>query len=497
MKKAFYLLLLLGLLLCLCGCGLTPFPFSNSNESRVHKTADSFLKAWIDGNQEKMEQYALQPEKVSKFPRYESDEKYKLGEPKELDNNYYFIGCENFQYTNGLFVKETNNGFKLDLLSSFGINEMSLNTFKIKKPFESTLFYATITPSNYFPFEIRDYENTHYAFLIRDPLYLYKDLDVYIPKSQGAELFDTTMDDNLHQAILKLSMVQESTSVPIAIIDEVIAIDTWLYSDMNTANDGAISTVNNSAITNEVDMGKIETILANDGHGGQFSIYVQDLETGSEFYTANANQPFIAAGSIFPAIAYAAGKAQEQNLISFNDELRIQDYMLVGGTGILSVKDIGKSYSIMDLLSIMLMHSDNSAANILIDQMGGLAGTNRFIERTYNNTMLNRYLMDTNAINNGIENYISASEFGVSMVSFGKDGVGLLFPKADMTAYIPSSALIYHQVGVLNNVYNEVFFVSGNNSEFVLAVMSQGTNNETAKHVIGKILQSVYYDLES
>ncbi|MDD4390963.1 MAG: class A beta-lactamase-related serine hydrolase [Eubacteriales bacterium] len=255
---------------------------------------------------------------------------------------------------------------------------------------------------------------------------------------------------------------------------------------------------NINVTSNEVDITKIERILANDGQSGRFSVYIKDLKNGAEFYTANVDQPFIAAGSIFPAILFAVGDAVERNFLSYQDKVMIQDYMLVGGTGVLSANDIGKSYSIADLVDLVIMHSDNSAANILIDQMGGIETTNLFFKGAFNDTTLNRYLMDTNAINNGIENYITAREVGFFISSYANvSDDSLDFPKADMTAYIPSICKVYHQVGVLSNVYNEAFVVFGPDSKFVLAIMSQGTNNENAKKVIGKILHSVYYDFEN
>ncbi len=246
----------------------------------------------------------------------------------------------------------------------------------------------------------------------------------------------------------------------------------------------------------KVDFAKIENILADEEQNGEFSVYIQDLKSGCKYYTANADQPFVAAGSIFPVISWALQSAVAENAVAYHDTVRIRDSMLVGGTGILAKNDTGKYYSIGELEQIMLLHSDNTAANILIDHIGGIDAVNRYIQEPFENAKLNRYLMDSNAIDKGIENYLSAQELGLIISGCKINNAGLSLPQADMSAYIPANCLVYHQVGLLTNIYNEAFLVCGENAEFVVAVMSRGTSHETAKQIIGKILQFVYYDLE-
>lgn len=79
------------------------------------------------------------------------------------------------------------------------------------------------------------------------------------------------------------------------------------------------------------------------------------------------------------------------------------------GTGILNSEQyLGRSVSIEDLIEIMLLYSDNSAANILLDQVGGMERVNEYADdHGYSETRLQRRL---GRLDPDQENYTSASD---------------------------------------------------------------------------------------
>lgn len=250
----------------------------------------------------------------------------------------------------------------------------------------------------------------------------------------------------------------------------------------------------------EIDFIKVQNIIKDEAMYGQFSVYIKDLKTGKQYYTYNKDESFIAAGLVFLPILIEVLGQSDSGYINPDYGVVIYRDMLVGGTGKLGPKHIGSWISIKDLIAIMLTYSDNSAANILLDQVGGLEQVNLTMENLgLSRTRLNRRLMDTYAMNQGIENYTTAEDMGKLLEAFTKLNIDelLLKPqKEGMELYLPETCNVYHQVGVLSKTYNDAGIIRGRSSHFILVVLSNGTTNDVSKSVIGKIAQSVYEDLE-
>jgi len=249
-----------------------------------------------------------------------------------------------------------------------------------------------------------------------------------------------------------------------------------------------------------VNFSKVQNILQSKGGNGQFSVYIKDLKTDKQYFTSNKNESFVAAGLVYIPIYLSVLEQANAGNINLDNTIQLNEDMLVGGTGKLSVSDVGNYFSIGELTKLMLDDSDNSAANILIDLLGGIQAVNQSLQGLgIVTTQLNRYLMDTYAISQGIENYTSAEGMAnllEKIVDMESKEMLLKLQSDGMEQYLPTNSKVYHQVGVLSNVYNDAGIVYGHSSRFILVVLSRGTTNEVSKTVIGEIANSVYEDLE-
>ncbi|MFC6255332.1 serine hydrolase [Secundilactobacillus hailunensis] len=81
----------------------------------------------------------------------------------------------------------------------------------------------------------------------------------------------------------------------------------------------------------------------------------------------------------------------------------------VGGAGVLHLLDQSK-WTIQDLLKLMITVSDNYAANVMIDHLSMAAINQWLAQNSYQETQLQRRLMDTEAVKAGRENVISAAD---------------------------------------------------------------------------------------
>lgn len=104
-------------------------------------------------------------------------------------------------------------------------------------------------------------------------------------------------------------------------------------------------------------------------YGGSWGMVIEDLDT-KEKWEWHADDVFYAASVIKVPIMVACYAASEQKRISFSDTLLLKREELVGGSGVLQHMSPGTSLSIYDLIVLMIIQSDNTATNMLIDLLG-------------------------------------------------------------------------------------------------------------------------------
>ncbi|SFC57578.1 serine hydrolase [Clostridium uliginosum] len=139
---------------------------------------------------------------------------------------------------------------------------------------------------------------------------------------------------------------------------------------------------------------------------GTYGFFFEDLNSGFS-YGYNENVQTVAAGCMKLPIAVSVIKAVEKEKISFLDKVKIHQEDKVYGTGILHEFD-DREYTIFELLVAMLIQSDNTAANKLIDIVGMDVINEDIKAQGLKNTHLNRKTSDERSASKGIENITSA-----------------------------------------------------------------------------------------
>ena len=139
---------------------------------------------------------------------------------------------------------------------------------------------------------------------------------------------------------------------------------------------------------------------------GTYSFFFEDLESGFT-YGYNENVQMTSAGCMKLPIAVSVIKYVEDGNASFLDKIKIEEEDKVYGTGILHEFD-NREYTMFELLVAMLIQSDNTAANKLIDMVGMDRINDDIIAQGLKNTKLNRRTSDERATGSGIENITSA-----------------------------------------------------------------------------------------
>ena len=156
--------------------------------------------------------------------------------------------------------------------------------------------------------------------------------------------------------------------------------------------------------------GNLERIIAD--AGGEWGIVVEDLNTNKRL-TINADDQFAAQSIIKVPIMVALFTAYEEKKINLDELLSLKRADIVQGAGNLQFLTSGIQLPVYDLITLMIIQSDNTATNLLIDLIG-LKEINRVMEYLgMEKSCLRKKLMIYPVTENDCENYSTASDIAL------------------------------------------------------------------------------------
>ena len=127
---------------------------------------------------------------------------------------------------------------------------------------------------------------------------------------------------------------------------------------------------------------------------GVMGIFVKDLTSG-ETFAVNADTVFPQASSIKIPILIELMRQAQAGKLNLGERVEIHRAALVGGSGVLQFfSEDGSAVSLRDLAVLMVVLSDNSATNLIIDRVG-MDNVNSMLEGLgLNKTRLARKMID-------------------------------------------------------------------------------------------------------
>lgn len=146
--------------------------------------------------------------------------------------------------------------------------------------------------------------------------------------------------------------------------------------------------------------------------GGDTGVYVRNLVTG-ETFARGADKPVVAASVIKIPVMIEAFRAQAAGELRLDEIHALADAERMPSCGTLKAMHTGIEMTLLDLVRLMIIVSDNTATNILISRLGigRINATLRDLGCTQ--TTLRRLLFDGEASRRGLENSITAAEMGM------------------------------------------------------------------------------------
>ena len=151
----------------------------------------------------------------------------------------------------------------------------------------------------------------------------------------------------------------------------------------------------------------------------------------------------------------------------------------------------GTEVTVRELIRHMIVESDNTCANMLIDMVGMDAVNATMQELGLSHTVLRRKMMDFAAASQGRENMTTASDMGrlFELLFNGQcvDGaydmemLEILKGQEDnciLPAQLPNMIPVAHKTGELDGIYHDCGIIYDKKNPFVLCILAEGIENE-------------------
>lgn len=144
---------------------------------------------------------------------------------------------------------------------------------------------------------------------------------------------------------------------------------------------------------------------------GNVGLYVKDTATGEEL-RVRADLPVEAASVIKLTVMAEAFRQKETGMIDFDAPFTVPAESKLPSCGALNYLHDGLTVSVRDLVVLMIILSDNTATNLLIDLLGRENIGAMIASLGLTGTVLNRKLFMPELARLGVKNYVSAGDIG-------------------------------------------------------------------------------------
>ncbi len=115
------------------------------------------------------------------------------------------------------------------------------------------------------------------------------------------------------------------------------------------------------------------------GLAGTFGLYIEDISTNKVLVDINSSKQFPSASVAKVFIAGYIQDLLDSSDLDLNDKVFHKAEHTLQGSGFLKYIEPGREFSILELLKLMLIESDNTASKMLINKVG-VTGINSYLK---------------------------------------------------------------------------------------------------------------------
>jgi beta-lactamase class A len=218
----------------------------------------------------------------------------------------------------------------------------------------------------------------------------------------------------------------------------------------------------------------------------RWGIVIINQTTGSRL-EFNAEAVFPAASLIKVPIMYEIMRQAAAGIISLEDSLVVTNGVRAGGAGILKELRPDISLTVRDLITLMIIISDNTATNMLIDFAGMDKVNKTMINMGLKSTVLRRRMMDFAAARAGNENQTCAADLALLFAaiessqglpqSYGALMLDILTRQQiedKLPFYLPEGTVLAHKTGTLPGVEHDAGILFLSDNSYIICILCDG-----------------------
>lgn len=239
--------------------------------------------------------------------------------------------------------------------------------------------------------------------------------------------------------------------------------------------------------------------------GGTVAVAVRGIENAADF-DLDPDVVISAASVIKVPILVEALRQAREGALSLDTQFVIDDAEPTRGAGVLRYLHQGVVLTLRDLLTLMIIVSDNHATNLVIDIVGMEQVNATMRDMGCANTLLRRKMMDWAAIEQGRDNVTTAREMAELLARIAKrDCLGgqwddtiiqTLSRQQDsrlLGLFLPDEAELANKTGGRTGIQNDCGIVTGPGVSYSIAVLTSGAKSAgDAAVAIGRISEAVW-----
>lgn len=238
---------------------------------------------------------------------------------------------------------------------------------------------------------------------------------------------------------------------------------------------------------------------------GQVCVAFYDLKT-QEGFSVDGDKKVHSASTIKLVIMAELLRRVREGGLSLDERIIITPEMKTGGDGILKELNSGHSFTLAEIMTLMIIISDNQATNILIDLLGMDAVNKTAGALGLKEAVLGRKMMDSEARKRGFDNYICADDMADFLkavyeghcIDAGASSMMLEILKRQQQSgrlqlYLPEEVEVAHKCGDLDLLENDGGIILLPEHPYILVVLtSRMESNKQGREVIGTISRMIY-----
>jgi len=244
---------------------------------------------------------------------------------------------------------------------------------------------------------------------------------------------------------------------------------------------------------------------------GQSGVVIKDMQTGLVF-RHNEGLLFPSASLAKIPIMAACVLAADEGKINLTQSITLKLKDKLSGSGVLKDMPAGKSFTVEELIGLMICDSDNTATNMLTSLVGIDYLNNAFASFGLKDTNLNRRIADYYSRDKmGIENFTTARDMADILEEIYRkklvnkniserclEVLKLAKTNSRIPKYLPPEITVAHKTGLERRICHDAGIVYTCRGDFIICVLTKHATRSSvpAKKFIAKLALYTYSNSE-